>query len=303
VARSKRRDYYDILGVARDADEVEVKRAFRELARKYHPDVNQDDAAAEDKFKEVNEAYAVLSDGAARARYDRFGHPDDGGGTASGIGAVVDAFDDMIGDVLRRRRSKQRGRDLRYTLEVSFEEASFGCTKTIKVPREGLTPREFSVAIPAGSREGAVKMLKGEGEPGKGGAPNGDLHVIVRIQEHPVFRREGNDVWCEIPVSVPQAALGAVIDVPTLDGKVRMRIPEGTQSGRVFRIRGRGVPRATGKSAPRGDQLVRVLVEIPTKLTAKQRELLEQLAGETGEDVAYPQKKGFLDKVRALFQD
>ena len=302
MARSKRPDYYDILGVTRDADEAEIKRAFRELARRHHPDVNQGDDAAEDRFKEVNEAYAVLSDPAARARYDRFGHPDDGSG-ATGFGAVVDAFDDMIGDVLRRRRAKQRGRDLRYTLEVSFEEAAFGCTKTIAVPREGAAPREFSVAIAVGSREGAIKTLKGEGEPGKGGAPAGDLHVVVRIQEHPVFRREGNDVWCEIPVSVPQAALGAVIDVPTLDGKVRMRIPEGTQSGRVFRIRARGWPRGSGKTPVRGDQMVRVMVEIPTRLTARQRELLEQLAGETGEDVAYPQKKGFLDKVRGLFQD
>jgi molecular chaperone DnaJ len=303
VARSKKRDYYDVLGVSKDADDAELKRAFRELARKYHPDINAGDDA-EDRFKEANEAYAVLSDPKARARYDRYGHAaiDGVDEPSSGFGAVVDAFDDIIGDIIRRRRARKRGRDLRYTLELTFEEAAFGCTKKIEVPQpSGSTersPRTFSVSITAGTKEGAVKMLKGEGEKGKSGGPPGDLHVYVRVKEHPVFTREGNDVWCEVPISFAQAALGAVVEIPTLDGKVKMRIPEATQSGRVFRIRGKGIPRSGGN---RGDQKVRVVVETPTGLTPRQRELLEQFADASGESVAHPQKKGFLDKVRALF--
>ncbi len=305
-----KRDYYEVLGVDRKADDAELKRAFREMARKYHPDVNPSHSA-EDRFKEANEAYAVLSDPKARARYDRYGFAGVGGGggdsQGSGFGAVVDAFDDIIGDILRRRRQKKVGRDLRYTLEISFEEAAFGCSKTIRIPHPSAgnhdprAEKEFTVKIPPGTKEGAVKMIRGEGEPGRGGANPGDLHVIVRIKDHPVFRREEHDVWCEVPVSFPQAALGAVIDVPTLDGKVRMRVPAGTQSGRVFRIRGKGVPRTTSLSGVRGDQLVRVTVETPTGLTDRQRQLLEEFANVSGDSVAHPQKKGFLDKVKELF--
>ena len=307
AAGGRKRDYYDVLGVERAADEADLKRAFRELARKYHPDINDSDEA-EGRFKEANEAYAVLSDAKARARYDKYGHSgierDD---ASTGFGAVVDAFDDIIGDILRRRRKKKRGRDLRYTLELTFEEAAFGCTKTIRIPDPSVggaaTEREFTVNIPSGTKEGAVKMMRGEGEGGRGGASPGDLHVIVRISQHSVFRREGNEVWCDVPISFPQAALGAVVDVPTLDGKVRMRIPEGTQSGRVFRIREKGIPRGAGKNAQRGDQLVRVILETPTGLNRRQRELLEAFANVTGDAIAHPQKKGFLDKVRGLFQD
>jgi molecular chaperone DnaJ len=307
-----KRDYYEVLGVDREATDAELKRAFRELARKYHPDINPGDERAEDRFKEANEAYAVLSDARTRSRYDRHGFSAVGGaeGPQSGFGSVVDAFDDIIGDILRRRKQRKRGRDLRYTLELSFEEAAFGCEKTIRIPDpQGAEAtgkpreREFSVSIPPGTREGAVKMLRGEGERGKGGAAPGDLHVIVRVVEHPMFRREGHDVWCEVPVSFPQAALGTVVEVPTLDGKVRMRVPEGTQSGRVFRIRGRGIPRSASRGAVRGDQLVRVTVETPTNLSERQRELLEAFAEDGGEGVAHPQKKGFLDKLRELFQD
>lgn len=301
----RRRDFYEVLGVSKSADEAEIKRAYRELARTYHPDLNP---GGTETFKEINEAYAVLSDGQLRARYDRWGHDGDGGG--GGIGSVVDAVEEVLGDVLRRRRKKQKGRDLRYTLEVSFEEAAFGCTKTIKVPNDP-TPapgkpaggfREFSVVVPQGTREGAIKMLRGEGEPGHGGAPPGDLHVIVRVKDHPIFRREGHDVLCDVPLTVPQAALGAVLEVPTIDGPVKMRIPEGSQTGRVFRIRGRGIPRSAGKSAPRGDQLVKVQVRTPTDLTPRQRELLEELARALGEVVPRQDKKqsGILDKVRSL---
>jgi molecular chaperone DnaJ len=301
----RRRDFYEVLGVAKTADEAEIKRAYRELARTYHPDLNP---SGGETFKEINEAYAVLSDAQLRARYDRWGHEGEGG--TGGIGSVVDAVEEVLGDVLRRRRKKQKGRDLRYTLEVSFEEAAFGCTKTIQVPTDPTPPpgsktppsREFSVVVPPGTREGAIKMLRGEGEPGQGGAPAGDLHVIVRVKEHPIFRREGHDVLCDLPLTVPQAALGAVLEVPTIDGTVKMRIPEGSQTGRVFRIRGRGIPRSAGKNSPRGDQLVKVNVRTPTDLTPRQRELLEELARALGEVVPARDKKpgGILDKVRSL---
>lgn len=303
---ARKRDYYLVLGVGKDADEAEIKRVYRELARKHHPDLNPDSPGATERFKEINEAYAVLSDRQSRTRYDRFGHD----GESGGFGSVMDAVEEVLGDVLRRRKTKQRGRDLRYTLELSFEEAALGCTRTITVPEDGAPlvagpRREFSVAIPPGAKEGAVKMIKGEGEPGKGGAAPGDLHVIVRIREHAVFRREGNDVLGDAVVSFPQAALGAIIEVPTLDGTVKMRIPEGSQPGRVFRIRGRGIPRGAGKNATRGDHLVRVQVVVPSQLTDRQRELIEELGKLGGVEPAtsvVPRKR-FLDRVRSLLDD
>ena len=303
----KKRDYYEVLGVAKDCDEAELKRAFRELARKWHPDVNPNDPEAGTRFREINEAYAALSDPEERARYDRWGHRPTGN-EPTGFGAVAAAVEDVLGDVLRRRKSKQRGRDLRYTLEVGFEEAAFGATKAIQVPNgdSGKQPREFSVVIPAGTAEGAVKMMKGEGEPGKHGGPPGDLHVIVRVKPHPVLRREGLDVWSEVALTYPQAALGGVIEVPTLDGPVKMRIPELTQSGRVFRIRGRGVPRAGGKNAPRGDHLVKVGIAVPQTLTQRQREVIEELARALGEEergVATTPRKGILERVRSLLDE
>lgn len=302
MARSKKRDYYVVLGVPRDASETDIKRAFRELARKYHPDVAEPDDNGE-RFREINEAYAVLSDREHRARYDRWGHPDDGSG---GLSAVVDAAQEIINDVFRRRKSKQKGKDIRYTLEVTFEEAAFGATKTIELPPIGDgAPRELSIVIGPGMKDGAVKSLRGEGEPGKGGAANGDLHVMIRIAEHPRFHRDGLDVRSMQRISFSQAALGAVIDVDTLDGAVKMRIPEGTQPGRVFRIRGRGIPQAAGKQAPRGDHLVEVQVEVPTELTQRQRELIEELARSAGEDHGLPatRPKGLLDRVRSLLDE
>jgi DnaJ-class molecular chaperone len=301
MARRKR-DYYEVLGVERSATESDIKRAFRDLARKHHPDVNPVDAG--EQFREINEAYAVLSDRDLRARYDRWGHPDDGG---SGFGAVVDAAQEMINEVLRRRRGKQKGRDLRYTLEVTFEEAAFGVSKTIQVPDgEGKT-KDFTVVVPAGSKDGTAKVFKGEGERGKGGALPGDLHVITRVAEHARFRRDGVDVHSDHTISFAQAALGAVIDLPTLDGPVKMRVPEGTQPARVFRIRGRGIPQAAGKNAPRGDHLVHIQVEIPTELTARQRQLIEELARERGDTAALPPgdqpKKGLMDRMRSLLEE
>jgi DnaJ-class molecular chaperone len=298
VAR-RRRDYYTVLGVSRDATEMEIKRAFRELARKHHPDVSPQNNG--EVFREINEAYAVLSDRDARARYDRWGHQDDAGG----LSAVVEAAQDIINDVFRRRRGKHRGRDLRYTLELTFEEAAFGASKAIQIPTDDGKTREFTVVTAAGLADGTVKTFRGEGEPGKGGAAAGDLHVSLRVAEHGAFRRDGLDVRSEHTISFPQAALGAVLDVATLDGPVKMRIPEGTQPGRVFRIRGRGIPQASGKTAPRGDHLVHIQVEVPTELSPRQRELIEELGLASGEQhgLPGPPKKRLLDRVRSLLDE
>jgi molecular chaperone DnaJ len=305
----RKRDYYLVLGVTRDATDVDIKRAFRELARKHHPDVNPENPEAGEVFREINEAYAALSDSSSRARYDRFGHVGSDGGGSVGFGAVVDAAQEMIGDVLRRRRTKQRGRDLRYTLEITFEEAAFGASKAIAVPDDPNDPssprrRQFTVVIPPATKDGAIKRIASEGEPGKGGAGPGDLHVVVRVAEHATYKRDGFDVRSECTVSFSQAALGAVIEVATLDGKVKMRIPEGTQPGRVFRIRTKGVPHGPGKTAPRGDHLVKIAVAVPTALTPRQRELIEELARTSGEARASSSKKGgLLHRVRSLLDE
>jgi molecular chaperone DnaJ len=369
-----RRDYYDVLGIGRDASELEIKRAFREIAKKDHPDRNPGDHAAEERFKEANEAYAILSDGDKRAAYDRFGHgaftPGGNGAGGPGFPSSVADFVDALGDLFgggsaqRRRQRQGGGKDLRYTLELTFVEAAFGCEKTIHFPSRrtcdacagsgGMGPssvrtcaacggrgelrvqqgffsatktcatctgtgkivaepcvrcegsgtvraeRELAVKIPPGTDDGSVRRIAGEGEPGRRNQPAGDLQVHVRVTPHALFKRQGYDVHTEIPISFSQAALGAQIDVPTLDGKVKMRVPEGTQSGRMFRLRGKGIPQV---GSLRGDQHVKVLVETPTKLTLKQRQLLEELAKEQGTEgtLGYPRKKNFLDKVRELF--
>lgn len=301
MARRKR-DYYAVLGVSSDAAEAEIKRAFRELARKHHPDVNP--ASDGEVFREINEAYAVLSDRDARARYDRWGHQDD----SSGLAAVVEAAQDIFNDVFRRRRGKQRGRDIRYTLELTFEEATFGTSKVIQIPIDRDVSdkmRDFTVVIAAGVTNGAVKTFKGEGEPGKGGGSRGDLLVSLRIAEHATFRRDGLDVRSDHVVTFSQAALGAVVEVQTVDGAVKMRLPEGTQPGRVFRIRGRGIPQSSGKAAPRGDHLVHIVLEVPTELTARQRELIEELGQTTGSELPAnaPRGRRLLDRVRSLLDE
>jgi molecular chaperone DnaJ len=363
-AAMPKRDYYEILDVGRDATDAEIKKAFRRLALRYHPDKNPE-RAAEERFKEANEAYAILSDPDKRAAYDRFGHAAFGAAAAGAASApsVSEVFEGIF-DLFGKRR-KAQGRDLRYTLEISFEEAAFGARKRIRFPtrkdctacgglggrngaagtrscgvcagrgelrqKQGIftvprtcntcggtgkvvvdpcascdgsglmrIEREFEVTIPAGTEDGGGRRVPREGGNGRAGGQPGDLQVLVRVLPHPLFTRRGFDVVTEIPVSFSQAALGAQVDVPTLDGKVRMRVPEGTQSGRLFRLRGKGVPRPDGK--PRGDQHVRIVVETPTSLTPRQRKLLEELAREPGEATGHPRKRGFLEKVRELFE-
>jgi DnaJ-class molecular chaperone len=294
----RRRDYYSVLGVSRDASDVEIKRAFRELARRHHPDVGPADNG--EAFREINEAYAALSDPEARARYDRWGHQDDPGG----LSAVVEAAQDIFNDVFRRRRGKQRGRDLRYTLELTFEEAAFGCSKPIQIPTGEGRSRDFTVVVPPGTKDAGTRTFKSEGEPGKGGAGAGDLHVHLRVAEHAVFRRDGLDVRSEHTIGFPQAALGAVLEIATLDGPIKMRIPDGTQPGQVFRIRGRGIPQAAGKTAPRGDHLVTIQIAVPTELSPRQRQLIEELAQVNGElPGGESPRKRLLDRVLSLLEE
>jgi molecular chaperone DnaJ len=366
---SRKRDYYEVLGIQRGATDGEIKKAFRAIALEVHPDKAPGDPVAEERFKEANEAYAVLSDPDRRAAFDRFGHaafgPPGQGSSPPGapFGGVADVFD-ALGELFGRRKGRSSGRDLRYTLEVSFEEAAFGATKSIRFPTRrdcescdgsgarstlglktcgacagrgevrvqqgffsvarsctacsgagkivtdpckvcdgaGTTQvdREFTVKIPAGTDDGTIRRVPREGEPGRRGGSPGDLQVVVRVQAHPLLARQGHDITCDLPITFPQAALGTQVTVPTLDGKVNMKVPEGTQSGRTFRLRGKGIPRGDGK--PRGDQLVRIVVETPTSVTPRMRQLLEEIAREQGKDVlAHPKKKKFLEKVRELF--
>ncbi len=355
-----RRDYYEVLGVARDVDAATLKRAYRELALKYHPDQNPDNPDAEAHFKEVSEAYTVLSDPDQRARYDRRGFEGVGGGGVD-VGGFTDLFESLFGDLFgKRKQGRAPGRDLRYTLELSFEEAALGATRTIKFPapvdcsackgtgakggeaglkactncggkgeikvQQGFfslskkcptchghgkivgTPcdackgagtvekeREFEVTIPADTEDGTTRRVAGQGEPGRRGGPAGDLNVIVRVRPHPIFRREGGVVTCDVPVAITDATLGAVIRVPTLDGSVEMRVPPGTQSGTLFRLRGKGA----GKAGARADAHVRIVVETPAALTPKQRELFEQLKTSLSEEQT-PLLKSFQAKMREL---
>ena len=371
AATGQKRDYYEVLGVQKTVSAQDLKSAFRKVALQYHPDRNPGNAEAEDKFKEASEAYEVLSDPERRQKYDRFGHAGnpfgDAGGGFQGVN-INDIFGEIFGDIFggagggRGRRQTSRGADLRYNLEISFEEAAFGCRPKVTIPRpkkcdtctgsgskSGAAPRQcaacggsaelrytqgffavsrpcadcggtgatipdpcakcrgsgkipseevIEVAIPGGVDNGTRVRLGGMGEPGDRGGPPGDLYVTVIVREHPLFQREEYEVFCEVPVSFTQAALGAKIDVPTLDGKVKMTIPQGTQSGKVFRLRGKGIPHL--HSQQRGDQHVRVVIETPTELSSKQRELLERFAEVSGEET-HPQSKTFFDKVKELF--
>jgi molecular chaperone DnaJ len=366
-----KKDYYELLGVNRNASEEEFKKAYRKLALKYHPDRNPGNKQAEENFKEISEAYQVLTDPQKKAQYDQFGHAAFGnGGPFRGGFDFTAGFEDIFGDIFgeffgtgsSRGRPHSRGDDLRYNLTISFEEAAFGTEKKIKIPREGLcdlchgsgaksgtSPKTcptcrgrgqvsfqqgffnisracnqcrgqgtiitdpcgscngagrvrrlhtLSVKIPPGVDIGSRLKLRGEGETGRAGGLAGDLYVVIQVEPHPLFVRDALDIICEVPISFVQAALGSEIEVPTLEGKVKMKIPPGTQSGRVFRLKGKGIRDVQGYD--QGDQHVRVVVETPTHLTARQKELLKEFAALGGEEV-HPLSKGFFDKVKEIF--
>ncbi len=369
-----KRDFYEVLGVNRDADEAEIKKAYRKLAMKHHPDRNPDNKEAEAKFKEVKEAYEVLSDTQKRAAYDRYGHagvdPSVGGaGGQQGFDGFADAFSDIFGDIFGGGRGGRsnvyRGADLRYNLEITLEEAARGAEKTIRIPtveecgtcngsgaKPGTQPQTCStcggsgqvriqqgffsiqqtcpkchgtgrvvpnpctscrgagrvkshktleVKIPAGIDEGMRLRHAGHGEPGVNGGPSGDLYVEIHIRPHPVFQREGDDLHCEMPISFTTAALGGEIEIPTLDGMARLKIPSETQSGRVFRLRAKGI-RNVRSHAP-GDLLCHVVVETPVNLTERQKELLREFEEVSSSDADRhnPKAKSWMDKVRDFF--
>lgn len=364
-----KRDYYEVLGVDRNASEEALKKAFRRLAFQYHPDRNREDGA-EDRFKEINEAYEVLSDPNKRAAYDRFGHAGtqgfgqgfEGFGGFGGLGDIFETF--FSGTTTRARRGPQRGVDLRYNMTISFEDAIFGCERELEVPRTetcslcrgsgsapssqptkcptcggsgevrriqqtlfgqfvNVTPcdrchgegriitdpcptcrglgserklRRISVKIPAGVENGSQIRLSGEGEAGLRGGPPGSLYINLQVKEHKFFVRDGDNILYTLPISLVQAALGDEVPIPTVEGDAALRIPAGTQTGHVFRLRGRGVPHL--RSSGRGDQLVQVHVVIPTALDENQKRLLREL-GKTLEQPAPPNEdKSFFDRIK-----
>jgi molecular chaperone DnaJ len=379
-----KRDYYEILGIARTASVEEIKRSYRKLAVKYHPDKNPGDHSAEERFKELGEAYDVLMDDQKRAAYDRFGHAAFAQGTAgargggfhdpfdifrevfgasgaSGGGGIFEQF--FGGGVRTDREGKQRGSDLRYDLQIRLEEAAFGCEKEIEVSKlEGCPvcsgsgaeagsravtcptcngrgqvissrgffqvsqtcsrcrgtgqvverpcrkcggegrielPSRIKLKIPAGIEDGSRLRSSRNGEAGIRGGPPGDLYVVIHVKEHEIFEREGENLYCDIPVSFTTAALGGELEVPTLDGKAQVKIPAGTQGATVFKLRGRGMPMLN--SSQRGDLLVRVAVEVPTRLNGEQRRKLEEFAELMGEDNS-PLHKSFFDKAKEFFR-
>ena len=381
-----KRDYYEVLGVSKTATQDELKKAYRKLARKYHPDLNKDNEEAAEKFKECNEAYSVLSDDQKRAQYDQFGHAafENGGmgggggfGGAGGFGGfggsgMEDIFDMFFGGQggrggNRPKSGPQRGADLRFDLEITFEEAAFGLEKEINLYRdetcdhchgEGAEPgskvescpecngtgyvrftqntmfgqmvnerpcsrckgegkiisepckecrgkgtvkrnKKLKVKIPAGVDNGSRLRVSGEGEAGAKGGPSGDLYVYLYVKPHKFFERDGTTVLCEVPINIVQATLGADIKVPTLDGQVTMKVPEGTQPGKVLRLKGKGIPSLRGGG--RGDQLVRIKVVVPTKLSDKQKDALRKFA-DISKDNINPEEKSFMDKVKDFFK-
>ena len=376
-----KQDYYEILGVPKTAEEREIKKAYKRLAMKFHPDRNQGDKEAEAKFKEIKEAYEVLTDAQKRAAYDQYGHAafEQGGMGGGGFGGggfgggadFSDIFGDVFGDIFGGGRGRQRaarGADLRYNMDLTLEEAVRGVTKEIRIPtleecdvchgsgaKAGTQPqtcstchgagqvqmrqgfftvqqacptchgrgsvikdpcnachghgrveksKTLSVKIPAGVDTGDRIRLSGEGEAGEQGAPAGDLYVQVSVKKHPIFEREENNLYCEVPINFAMAALGGEIEVPTLDGRVKLKVPSETQTGKLFRMRGRGVKSVRGGAV--GDLLCRVVVETPVSLNEKQkallRELEESFGGPSGEHNS-PRSKSFFDGVKKFFDD
>ena len=380
-----KRDYYEVLGVNKGATDDEIKKAYRKLARKYHPDLNKDNPEAAEKFKEIGEAYEILSDKDKRARYDQFGFagvdPNYGAGQGGGFGGGFGFEDVDLGDIFgsffgggfggggsrtNRANAPRQGESIRRTVMLSFEEAAFGCEKEIEIERveqctecggtgaeKGYTPetcsnchgtgtvkqtqrtpfgafsstgpcpncrgtgkiikkpckkcrgtgqerrsRKLSVKIPAGIDDGQSVALRGQGGAGVNGGPAGDVIVTVSIRPHPLFQRDGYDVWCEVPISYAQACLGDKLIVPTIDGKVEYTMPAGTQPGTVFRMRGKGIQAVNGRG--RGDQFVKVTLEVPKDLSDHQKDLLRKLEdSDTAQN--HPQRKSFRDKMKDLF--
>ena len=373
---AEKRDYYEVLGIQKGASEDEIKKAYKKLARKYHPDMNPGDKEAEEKFKEVNEANEVLSDPEKKARYDQFGFAgvDPNYGAGAGGGAYGGDFDfGDLGDIFgsffgggfggqrRNPNAPQRGESIRASVSISFTEAAFGCEKSVTIERSeqcptckgsgcapGTTPeicpdchgsgtvqtrrqtpmgvfasngpcrkcggtgrlihqpcsdcrgsgavrkrRTIKVNIPAGIDHGQTISLRGQGGAGKNGGPAGDLLITVMVQPHEIFRRDGVDVFCEAPITFTQAVLGAELEIPTIDGKVKYSIPEGTQTGTVFRLKGKGVPVLNGRG--RGDQYVTVVIETPRSLNKEQKEALRRFSETLGEN-NYEKRKSFFKK-------
>lgn len=366
------KDYYATLGVGRNATQEELKKAFRQLAMKHHPDRNPDNKESEEKFKEINEAYSCLNDPEKRAHYDRFGTSNGYGagagaggfGAGAGFGDIFEnIFEDFFGGAFggSGRTRATKGSDLRYNMSVNLEEAAFGTEKTINIPRwqacgdcggSGSEPdkppttcpsckgagqvryqqgffsvaktcskcggagkiitdpcgkckgngklkvqRDISVKIPAGVDTNSRLRLSGEGDFGSYGGPPGDLYVVIYVEEHPFFKRDGMDVYCEIPLSFPKAVFGGEVEVPTMDGHSKLKIPAGTPSGTQFHLKSRGVPRLG--SHQRGDQIVTVYIDVPRKLSPRQKELLEEFAAIGGDDP--DESKGFKTKLKDLF--
>ena len=368
-----KRDYYEVLGVSKDASEGDIKKAYRKVAKECHPDLNPDDKEAEQRFKEASEAYEILSNAEKKANYDQFGHagPNQGGfgGFSGGAGGFGDIFEDIFdmfggGSGGGRRQGPTRGADIKLGMKITFEEAAFGVEETVNVDRTeacgtcsgtGAKPgtdkktcerchgagqlkyaqntpfgqivrtgacdechgsgekiespcgncrgsgkeektKTINVKIPAGVDTGSVISLRDEGQPGEKGGPRGDLYIYIEVEDHKVFERQGTNLYCEVPISFSQAALGADLKVPSLVGQLKYTIEPGTQTGTTFRMKGKGVVSLRG--GRKGDLYVKVKVEVPTKLNDKQRELIEELAKESGENVGSSKKKGILDKIK-----
>lgn len=374
---ANKRDYYEILGVEKNASDADIKKSYRKLAKQYHPDVNQGDKSSEAKFKELNEAYEILGDSQKRSQYDQYGHAASdpngfggfGGGSADfdfgGIGDIFESFfgGSGFGKSTRNKKGPQKGADLKYAMEIAFEEAAFGIEKEIIINRmenckpcngSGSKPGSNSsscahcngtgqvqykqstpfgqfvnvktcdvcrgegkviadpcttcqgkgkvknsvklkINVPAGIDDGQTISLRGEGEPGLKGGPSGDLYISIRVRTHSIFQRQGTDVVIEMPITFVQGALGTELEVPTLDGKVKYTIPEGTQTGSVFRLKGKGIPFIRGNG--RGDQYIKVNIEVPKKLNEKQKAILKEFAEVSGDEV-HEQRKSFFNKMK-----